>query len=340
LRAHNRSMHRNIPYSRAFEGMKLARYSATLIIITVFAGTIAAPSQSFDQSNVNSRLVQAVSQRDIHSVRQLLDAGADIESRDQNGETSLISAADSLDLELLELLLEKGADISARDNEHETALVHAARTENPGAVEVLLAKTADYKEKNEALIESVRGGPVVIQMADTPTGAQTGHVTREIPDAPWVKTVRLLLDNGADIEARDDEGATPLISAAAYGQIEIFELLIQRGASIRARDKRGMTPLMAAACECALSTMNSTYDIVRILLEKGANVNAQDHDGVTALMTAAAGFGSAAIVRLLLDHGANPAARNKRGETALTLAAQQDRQDKVRLLKKAMSKAR
>jgi len=334
-------MSRNVHWCRVFDGMELEHSTAAaLIILTVFTGIIAAQAQNSDQPNLNFRLVQAVRQEDIHSVQQLLGEGADIESRDQNGETPLITAADSFDLELLKLLLEKGADVSARDNQHETALVHAARTENPAAIEILLGKTSDYKEKNEALIESVRGGPVVIRMADTPTSAQTGSVTREIPEEPWVRTVRLLLDNGADLEARDEEGATPLLRAAAYGQTEIFELLIQRGATIRVRDKRGMTPLMAAACECALATMNSTYDIVRILLEKGANVNAQDHDGTTALMNAAAGFGGAAIVRLLLDHRANPAARNKHGETALTLAAQGDRQDKVQLLKKAMAKSR
>jgi ankyrin repeat protein len=77
------------------------------------------------------------------------------------------------------------------------------------------------------------------------------------------------------------------------------------------RDKNGMTALVAAACECAIATMNSTYDIVRMLLEKGANANSQTNDGTTALMKAVAGFGEVAIVELLLDYGADPAAKNK-----------------------------
>jgi ankyrin repeat protein len=101
-----------------------------------------------------------------------------------------------------------------------------------------------------------------------------------------------------------------------------------------------MTALVAAACECALATMNSTYDIVRMLLEKGANANSPTRDGTTALMKAAAGFGETAIVELLLDNGADPAAKNKQGDTALTLAMKSDHPEKVLLLKRAVERSR
>jgi uncharacterized protein len=86
-----------------------------------------------------------------------------------------------------------------------------------------------------------------------------------------------------------------LIRPAWYGQTDVSRLLLQRGANLKARGKNGMTALIAAAYECAIATMNSTYDIVRMLLEKGANANSQVSDGTTALMKAAAG-----LVRLLL----------------------------------------
>jgi ankyrin repeat protein len=100
-----------------------------------------------------------------------------------------------------------------------------------------------------------------------------------------------------------------------------------------------MTALIAAACECAIATMNSTYDIVRMLLEKGANANSQTSDGTTALMKAAAGFGEVAIVELLLDYGADPAAKNKQGDTALTLAMKGDRREKLLLLKRVVQRS-
>jgi ankyrin repeat protein len=117
-------------------------------------------------------------------------------------------------------------------------------------------------------------------------------------------------------------------------------ILLERGANIQAKDKYGNTALIAAACECALATMNSTYDIVKLLLQKGADVNGRTHEGRTALMNAAFGFGDASILKLLLDSGADPTAKDKHGDTALALAVKSERPDKVQLLKQATGHTR
>jgi uncharacterized protein len=58
----------------------------------------------------------------------------------------------------------------------------------------------------------------------------------------------LLLDHGADREARDrDTGATPLFQAASWGRRSVVELLVRRGADVRARNQTGVTPAEAAA---------------------------------------------------------------------------------------------
>jgi ankyrin repeat protein len=178
-------------------------------------------------------------------------------------------------------------------------------------------------------------------MADAPAtpGEHNEHAPTAAPEPPWVTNVRLLLDSGANVEARDEEGETPLIQAASFGQTETFNLLLERGAKINARNKRGMTPLIVAACACAIATMNSTYDIMKILLEKGANVNARTHDGATALMMAAGSPDDAASVKLLLSNGADPMAKDNQGRTAMTFAKDNPHPDKVRLLKGAMAKA-
>lgn len=89
-------------------------------------------------------------------------------------------------------------------------------------------------------------------------------------------TVELLINKGADIEAKDEDGQTPLMFEAAWGDIETVKLLIDKGAAIEARDDDGNTPLMQAAKQYRT-------EIVKLLLKKGADIEAKDDDGQTAL---------------------------------------------------------
>ena len=319
--------------------MKTLRLKAlAFMILAMVAGEGWAVAQDSNTTNdLDRQLLRSSDLGDVASVRHLLDKGADAEARGHNGFTALAMAAEHGNVAMVKLLLEKGANVGAKDETGETALVLTARSGNPEITELLLRRTSDAGEKNQALFAAAGGGPVVIQMeAD---GRAAGPAPRAAWESPWLKTVELLLDGGAYIQARDSERSTPLIRAASLGQTDIFILLLERGADIQARDKYGNTALIAAACECALATMNSTYDIVKILLQKGANPNAHSRDGPTALMNAAGGFGDAAIVKLLLESGADPTGKNKHGDTALALAIKSERSDKIRLLKQAITHA-
>ena len=67
--------------------------------------------------------------------------------------------------------------------------------------------------------------------------------------------MRLLLESGAAIENRREDGDTPLIVAAAYGDTDAVKSLLEKGADVAARDKEGSTALVAAACESAMATI-------------------------------------------------------------------------------------
>ena len=93
--------------------------------------------------------------------------------------------------------------------------------------------------------------------------------------------VRSFLENGANIEIKNDVGATPLIFASAKGQKEVVALLLDKGANVNAKTTTGITPLMAAAS-------GGYPEIVKLLLAKGADVSARDQQGRTAFSMAEA----------------------------------------------------
>ncbi len=85
------------------------------------------------------------------------------------------------------------------------------------------------------------------------------------------------LSTGTDVNARGPVNrGTPLIAAAAYGQTEAAALLMKNGAELEAKNNDGATALLAAAFLCHAET-------VKLLLENGANVNARNNRGETPL---------------------------------------------------------
>ncbi len=112
----------------------------------------------------------------------------------------------------------------------------------------------------------------------------------ERPEAPvnpsggYADVMRILLENGSDINARDPWGRTALMIVAKAGDLDSFRLLLDWEADIHAKDERGFTALMYAAWQGHL-------DIVQELIGRGADVNAKESKhGGTALLLAATGL--------------------------------------------------
>src|SRR5262249_44257744 len=137
------------------------------------------------------------------------------------------------------------------------------------------------------------------------------------------QVARKLLDDGADVNARDADGNTPLMLASFYASPECVQLLIEKGADVNAANKAGATALIRAA---------TSYEKTRSLVSAGAKVRVQTALGNTPLMLAAPRAGNARTVRLLLERGANATERNAAGVSPLLAAAASGDVDIVRLL--------
>ncbi|KAK3178027.1 hypothetical protein OEA41_000159 [Lepraria neglecta] len=100
------------------------------------------------------------------------------------------------------------------------------------------------------------------------------HVAAEVNA---VALARLLLDHGARLERKNEEGETPLFIAAQYNYPDLVKLLLERGAKVQVEDQMQSTPLHAAF----VGVPNP--DIVRMLANTNIDLNAKDWQGQTAL---------------------------------------------------------
>jgi ankyrin repeat protein len=153
----------------------------------------------------------------------LLNAGADVNARDPHG--NMLQAADNV--EMVDLLIENGADVNAMGYESGNAVI-----------------LASYKAQAEKLERLIAHGADVNQPAGN-DGRTALHVA-----AGWgykgdnsLAVIRVLLKNGADINARDKNDQTPLHWAVQHANRDAIELLVQNRAERSTRDSEGKTPL-------------------------------------------------------------------------------------------------
>jgi ankyrin repeat protein len=127
-----------------------------------------------------------------------------------------------------------------------------------------------------------------------------------------------LLDRGADIDARNDIGWSPLHFAAFRMSMNLLMILLERGCDVNARDKQGRTPIFVPITRMLLPmrNMESLHDTVSFFIFNGADVDATDLEGNTPLALAVERANTTMhreiidvftqISRELLNGGANP----------------------------------
>ena len=265
-------------------------------------------------------LYDAVDKEDSLRLKQLLDAGADINDVDEDGLTVLMYAVVDKKKKIIPQLLQAGADVNASVEDGFTILMNECKEGHADTVKQLLKTNVDVN------VADKDGLTALMYASDQGNAA----------------IVKQLLKAGANVNVADKNGWTPLMYANSKSKGAVKQLL-KAGANVNAVDKDGDTVLIQASYQ-------GNTDIVKELLKAGANVNTADKDGVTALMAALKGDyddrhlwekeidnSSLHIARLLLKAGADVNTKNQEGKTALDLT---HNCDMIKLLVSAGAKIR
>ena len=135
--------------------------------------------------------------------------------------------------------------------------------------------------------------------------------------------VRMLEMRSIDVEARrggKEDGWTCLMTAAWNGHLDICRLLLDKGAQVEARNKFGLTPLHNAA-------QQGHVEIVRLLCDRGADVEVRSVSGWRSLHCAAYNGHISVVKELIEERNAEINARLNGGQTALSLARARNKPD-------------
>lgn len=290
-------------------------------------------------------------------VRALLEAGADPQSLNDDGSSPLHVAAESGSPEVASLLIGAGLDPNVRTGEGDTPLhLHAsARESDTALVSALVRGGADLGARNDLgqtplHVARARGNLDVTRKllelgADPEARDNAGRIADPVcywgPGGPGItgsyqlgqspaESVRGCLESGIPVDARDEQGATPLARMASAWMCcadfeNVLAVFVAAGADVNARDNVGRTPLHRAVRLSYGTPYSALPGWISALLDAGADPNARDSEGTTPLHLAAASWGeSAPLVRLLAEAGAELDAVDSAGRTALRLALDRD----------------
>ncbi|XP_063901840.1 uncharacterized protein LOC135121443 [Zophobas morio] len=297
-----------------------------------------------DENNKNAFHYASVSWEDNRDVIKLLvEKGIDVNAQNRNGTTALQLAGRERDYEIAEMLLNAGASINMvnKDNENALHCASESRKDNRNIIKLLIEQGMDVNAQNgngttalqlaclqgvDENVEMLLDFGASINIVDK-NNKNALHCASESPKDNR-NIIKLLIEQGMDVNAQNGNGTTALQRACLHGVDENLEMLLDFGASINIADKNNKNALHYAS-----ESWKDNRVIMKLLIEKGMDVDAQNGNGTTALQFALL-EGADENVKMLLDFGASINITNQENENALHCALEswKDNRDVIKLL--------
>lgn len=249
------------------------------------------------------------------------------------GTPLVVLAAEKGYLDIVASLVQKGADPNKADlNTSETALIKAVRNKDYQMVQqVLLPAGAN---PNLSTNQGLTPLGIAISLKDKSmadlliaSGALNGISAENLILYAFQKNevgVETMLSGGVAPDSKDKDNNTPLIIAAANGDLESAKQLVAYHATVNIKNKAGMTPLLYAV-------KGKHKEMAEYLINNGAKINASNIYGQNALFWAAYN-GDSKLVHNLLMLGANYQKKTRRNQTALQMAKALGHTETVKML--------
>ncbi|KAI8773698.1 poly [ADP-ribose] polymerase tankyrase-like [Biomphalaria glabrata] len=231
-------------------------------------------------------------------LEKLLSVQPDVHIVDSRGNRPLHFAAACESPDNVRLLLEKGANFNDTNNNRELPLHIAIQAKRPENVRLLLEAAANNPTKDPF---SDRFGTGGVNRCDnssrTPLHLAADHCVSEVAE--------ILLKFGANVNAKlsvSQNQLSPLMTAAAQGDLKMVQLLVKNGADVEQKDRMERRAVIHAC-------MNGSTNVLSYLLNIGASAEHPDSSGNSPLHYAAA-YGWYFTAKLLLEAGVDPNANN------------------------------
>ena len=287
---------------------------------------------NYASSAIYTPLHIAVIKSNANLVTLLLDQAAYISCKTIDGQTPLHIAVDQGDEIIIQKLFARNADPSLQDVTGNTSLHLAVQLKQKLISESVKTGAsngspflASYHTCSQQTVQSIIG-----HGADVNAINNRGQTALWFACTDGQNNfVKVLLDAGADPNIADKYGDSCL-HAAINGQCntETMQKMVDQGADVNVINKDGATPLLLA---CSIAQAES----VALLLSLGADPNMADADGETSILNAIEGYCSVQTMQKLIDDGASVNAINNKGLTALLKACAYRQMDVVNVLLEA-----